>query len=265
MKKRRKYRDNEEPTSEGFIGKLFSATADRLPAHVTEEQDWYMDTPDVRLARVFTIVLILHVVAVGGILAFKMIDKASAPGEGVQVADAAAPAGTPVAATASGVDDRQIPVQPAAPDPLIMQDPTRAGLQQYLVSRGETLESIARDLNLNVREIERLNSIHVGNTLYPGQWIAIPDKQAVAPRVSPTPVAHTETAEPAAATPRAQTLPTAPAENNRAARTYTVQPGDTPYGIARRFGMTPDSLMAANGISRAENLQVGVTLRIPSN
>ena len=189
MKKRRKYRDHDEPTNEGFIGKLFSTTAERLPAHVTEEQDWYMDTPDVRLARVFTIVLILHVVAVGGILAFKMIDKASAPGPGSQVAavDVNAPAGSLPAPPVTAENDRHVPVTPAAPDPLIMQDPTQAGLEQYLVSRGDSLQSIANDLKVDVRELQRLNSIHVGNQLYPGQWIAIPKRGAVAPRRSPTP------------------------------------------------------------------------------
>ena len=256
MKTKRKYRDHDEPTNEGFIGKLFSTTAERLPAHVTEEQDWYMDTPDVRLARVFTIVLILHVVAVGGILAFKMIDKASAPGPGLEVAaiDVNAPAGSLPAPAV----DRDVPVTPAAPDPLIMQDPTRAGLEQYLVSRGDSLQSIANDLKVDVRELQRLNSIHVGNQLYPGQWIAIPKRGTIAPRRSPTP-----TPTPAPAEIAAQPAP-APTTVSLRSSTYVVQPGDTPYGIARRFGMTPDQLMAANGIADPSSMQVGRKLNIPA-
>ena len=49
----------------------------KLAANVTEEQDWYLDTPHARLTRIFTVVILLHVIAVGGILAFKMVDKAS--------------------------------------------------------------------------------------------------------------------------------------------------------------------------------------------
>ncbi len=264
MRKKRKYRDNDEPTNEGFIGKLFSATADRLPAQVTEEQDWYMDTPDVRLARVFTIVLILHVVAVGGILAFKMIDKASAPGADLIVATPVSQTDAASAAMTEAEIDRNTPVVPAPPDPLIMQDPTRSGMQQYLVSSGETLDSIARDLGLNVRDLQRLNSIHVGDKLYSGQWIAIPKPDEVAPRVSPTPTPVE--APPATVVvnyhePAAVAAVERPAGN---ASTYVVQPGDTAYGIARRFGMSSDSLMAANGINRAESLQVGVKLRIPA-
>ncbi len=262
MRKKRKYRDNDEPTNEGFIGKLFSATADRLPAQVTEEQDWYMDTPDVRLARVFTIVLILHVVAVGGILAFKMIDKASAPGADLIVATPVSQTDAESAAMTEAEIDRNTPVVPAPPDPLIMQDPTRSGLQQYLVSSGETLDSIARDLGLNIRELQRLNSIHVGDKLYSGQWIAIPKGEAAAPRISPTP---TSTEAPAASVVNYQEPAPVEAIERPAsdASTYVVQPGDTAYGIARRFGMSSDSLMAANGINRAESLQVGVKLRIP--
>lgn len=268
MRKTRKYRDNDEPTNQGFIGKLFSATADRLPAHVTEEQDWYMDTPDVRLARVFTIVLILHVVAVGGILAFKMIDKASAPGIAVEIAGEDLGSGS-VVSEADARADGQAPVVPAAPDPLIMQDPTRSGLQQYLVSNGETMQSIANDLGLDVKELQRLNSIHVGDKLYSGQWIAIPKNEAHAPRVSPTPTSTpmpTPTAAPVAVAYTAPSPGTVAAVERPAgnAETYVVQPGDTAYGIARRFGMSSDSLMSANGIARAESLQVGVKLRIPS-
>ena len=264
MKKKRKYRDHDEPTNEGFIGKLFSTTAERLPAHVTEEQDWYMDTPDVRLARVFTIVLILHVVAVGGILAFKMIDKASAPGPGLEVAaiDVNAPAGSLPAPAITPENDRQTPVTPAAPDPLIMQDPTRAGLEQYLVSRGDSLQSIANDLKVDVRELQRLNSIHVGNQLYPGQWIAIPKRGAVAPRRSPSPTPSPAPVE-LAAQPAPAPAP-GPTTVSMRSSTYVVQPGDTPYGIARRFGMTSDQLMAANGIAKAENMPIGKTLKIPA-
>ena len=267
MKKKRKYRDQDEPTNEGFIGKLFSTTAERLPAHVTEEQDWYMDTPDVRLARVFTIVLILHVVAVGGILAFKMIDKASAPGPGSAIAavDVNAPAGSLSAPAITPENDRHVPVTPAAPDPLIMQDPTQAGLEQYLVSRGDSLQSIANDLQVDVRELQRLNSIHVGNQLYPGQWIAIPKRGAVAPRRSPSPTPAP--AEVAAVRPQPAPAPVAvpaPTTVSMRSSTYVVKPGDTPYGIARQFGMTPDALMAANGITKAENMPVGLTLKIPA-
>lgn len=45
---------------------------------------------------------------------------------------------------------------------------------------------------------------------------------------------------------------------------YSVQAGDTVYGIASRFGLDPDELIKANQIENPSLLQVGQQLRIPS-
>lgn len=46
--------------------------------------------------------------------------------------------------------------------------------------------------------------------------------------------------------------------------TYTVQPGDTLYTIAQRFGTTVDALAAANGIADPALIAVGQKLTIPA-
>jgi murein DD-endopeptidase MepM/ murein hydrolase activator NlpD len=43
-----------------------------------------------------------------------------------------------------------------------------------------------------------------------------------------------------------------------------VQPGDTVYGIASRYGVPADALMSVNGISDASAVQVGQTLVLPA-
>jgi murein DD-endopeptidase MepM/ murein hydrolase activator NlpD len=48
------------------------------------------------------------------------------------------------------------------------------------------------------------------------------------------------------------------------ARSYRARPGDTLFGVARRFGLTVNALCAANGISRGASLAAGQRLRIPS-
>jgi LysM repeat protein len=62
--------------------------------------------------------------------------------------------------------------------------------------------------------------------------------------------------EPAAPAPEA--APEAPA-----ATTYTVQSGDTLFGIATRYGTTVDQLRAANGLN-TNFLAVGQVLQIPT-
>jgi peptidoglycan endopeptidase LytF len=49
-----------------------------------------------------------------------------------------------------------------------------------------------------------------------------------------------------------------------ATTTYTVAPGDTLYGLSKRFGMTVNDIIALNGLS-SNNLSIGQTLRLHSN
>lgn len=48
-------------------------------------------------------------------------------------------------------------------------------------------------------------------------------------------------------------------------RSYTVQPGDTVYHIATKFGVSVGRLMTANGLSDPRELRVGQTLTIPGS
>jgi LysM domain/NlpC/P60 family len=57
---------------------------------------------------------------------------------------------------------------------------------------------------------------------------------------------------------RASTPAAAPAQRGE----YVVQPGDTLSSIATRFGMTVDRLVALNGITNPNRVQVGRKLRL---
>jgi LysM domain len=50
-----------------------------------------------------------------------------------------------------------------------------------------------------------------------------------------------------------------------AAHNYTVQPGDSAFKIARRFGIGQKALLEANGISNPNRVYVGQVLTIPSS
>ena len=45
--------------------------------------------------------------------------------------------------------------------------------------------------------------------------------------------------------------------------TYTLQAGEFPYCIARRFNLNPDDLLSLNGLSSGQVLQPGLVLKIP--
>lgn len=47
----------------------------RLPAHVTGEGDWEVEVPQIRMSRAFAVMLLLHIVAVGGLFAFRIWGK----------------------------------------------------------------------------------------------------------------------------------------------------------------------------------------------
>lgn len=95
----------------------------------------------------------------------------------------------------------------------------------YTVVRGDTLSQIASKFNTTVEAIKRLNNL-TSDLLQIGQKLKIP-----------TPTTLTET--------------------------YTVQKGDTLYGIARKYNITVDELKSLNNIV-GNNLYVGQELRVPA-
>ena len=150
----------------------------------------------------------------------------------------------------------------------------------YKVRSGDTPASIALRFGVTAQELMTANNIINPSALQVGQELIIPilptATPTASPTASPTPmpqprVATTET--PAAALPTATFTPTAmltpmPTTVAVAAaeeRTYyTVQSGDTLSGIAGRFGITTQALMAANGITDAKGLRVSQELVIPA-
>lgn len=303
MIKKRKTTISAQRTGDGFIGRLFAQT--KLPAHVTEEQDWYLDTPDVRLTRVFTVVLILHVVAVGGILAFKMVEKASTPAVIVAAtpADASKTEAQPAAAAVNAAASEATPDAPAAVaaatgetpaqapgagetvagTALLVDHPSAKDYQEYCVGAGETLVGIAQKLNVSASEILEINNLDSGANLTTGRWIRVPKSSKpdsavaaigrdtgeapAAPAAPAAPVGTPRSADKTVAAPKPAPTPAAPTKVPAAAAgdRYQVQKGETLFSIARRFGVKYQDLMAANGIQKPENLQAGQTLRVPGH
>ncbi|HHW56183.1 MAG TPA: LysM peptidoglycan-binding domain-containing protein [Clostridia bacterium] len=112
----------------------------------------------------------------------------------------------------------------------------------YTVQPGDTLYSIAQKFNVPHESIIYTNNIPYPYTIYPGQRLFIPGAKTPIP---PSPI-----------TPYPPTQKPCPTY-------YTVQPGDTLWSIAQKFGITIDELIKANYLVYPNMIYPGQTLIIP--
>lgn len=100
---------------------------------------------------------------------------------------------------------------------------------RYTVRSGDTLFLVASKYGVTVSALKQANGIS-GNSLWVGQTLRIPAKSGAS--IS---------------------------GNN----SYTVQKGDTLFLIARRYGITVESLLGANNLSYGKAIYPGLRLTIP--
>lgn len=141
---------------------------------------------------------------------------------------------------------------PAAPAAVAAAAPAPAGI--YTIQSGDTLSKIAKRYGTTVGALCRANGISKTQTLHINRQLRLS-------AATPLPAAQTVTAKPVA-----KATPAAPRRSTTKAGTYTIQSGDTLYGIARRYGINATALMQANGLTpeSAGRLRIGGTLTIPS-
>lgn len=206
------------------------------------------------------------------------------------------PTATATATATPLVTDTPIPSPTPTSSP---SPPPTPPYRTYKVQRGDTPAYIASQFGITAEELMAVNGITNPSALQVGQELIIPHPPTATPTPSPLPVASPEpgpaaspaavpqptatataaaggTATPVAilaAVPSATLMPTAtptamptasPVAAAAEARTYVVQAGDSPDSIARRFGITAQALMAANGITDPTRLRVGQRLVIPT-
>jgi len=252
------------------------------------------DEPNLSVGRALIVILLIHIVAVGGYLIHKNFLAGNASEASVVAA------------------------QPALVDP-VPQDASlerlpilRTGDQPYMVQTGDTYARIASARGVAEEDLRRINEnipLRSGRILkMPGRRIlalepvemqqirtngqvsaergnvedlnprdaAIPTAGApggpiAASTTAATATAATATAATATATatdstplraivvneaPATATLRTAPA-------THVVVSGDTLWGIATKYKVSADELMKVNQISDAKKLKLGMTLKVP--
>ncbi len=120
---------------------------------------------------------------------------------------------------------------------------------QYTVQPGDTLYRIAINNDTTVSGIREANGLS-GDIIQPGQVLTLPDCEgngegSAAPTTSP---------------------PTAAPANPPAgsSTSYTVQPGDTLFIIAQRYGVSVQAIVNANNLTNPNRLSVGQELVIPA-
>jgi LysM repeat protein len=234
--------------------KLQASTAATRRAPIAD--DYYDEEPKTNLSSAFIVVLILHVVAVGGIYTFNSIRAARRGPEAPSSSSAdAASTSTSLLAKASAAPaiadaGRRDSAQNAPPAPL------KSGT--YRVQAGDTLTKVALLHGLTVSDLAQANELKNADGIKDGQVLNIPAAKP-APKIPAVPDDPRKAAFLAA---KVDTKP-ATATSNGASRTYVVVKGDTPISIARKFGTTSTELLKLNKIDDPKKLQPGQTLKVP--
>ncbi|HYJ05414.1 MAG TPA: LysM peptidoglycan-binding domain-containing protein [Chthoniobacterales bacterium] len=172
--------------------KKLRATTARRSLGAPDEMDYEeMSEPNMKLSRALLIVLVLHVVAVAGIIAFNTIKsrqgsipasvsgsnsssqpapaKSQAPN--VAATETAAPS-APVVKPVAKEERKAIPVKPA-PESTVAKTESK---KTYVVAKGDNPVSIARKFKISSDDLLAANKIDDPHKLKIGQKLIIPTK-----------------------------------------------------------------------------------------
>lgn len=177
------------------LRKKVRASTSRRSALAARAVDYEeMSEPNMKLSRALLIVLVLHVVAVAGIIAFNSIKTHARPSLSRTVAAPAKAASTPVPkpdstaqsaivettavkqergkpahspAKAIKEERKALPVKPAD---------VEAGSKSYVVIKGDNPVTIAKKFNVSYDELLAINHIDDPHRLQIGQKLRIPEK-----------------------------------------------------------------------------------------
>ena len=167
--------------------------------------------------------------------------------------------------------DAAVEETPATETPAVLL-PTNTPIAQtaatYVIQEGDTLNGIAGRYAISVEQLMSANGLAAADirNLRPGQALVIPAAaDNVAPIASPT---RAPTVIPTVAPTIAPTITPLPTVVRApvAPLRYTVQAGDFPFSIAKKFGVSVDDLLAVNNLTRedATRLRTGQELIIPA-
>ena len=217
--------------------KKLRAAAARKSARY-DEDEYFVEEPNVKLSRAFVVVLLLHVVAVGGIFAFSTLkDRQSSANTAKNQSGTASPTSSPVANIANG--------RAHAPSQTLV----------YQVKAGDTMAGIAAQFGLTAHDLETANNLAPGTIVAIGRELVIPEHTTVKGGGELEKLLDSRQAG-------ARTAPGSGAGGENG-KFYTIQRGDNPAMIAKKFKITTSELLRVNNIDDPKKLQVGQRLLIP--
>ncbi len=169
--------------------KILAATARRASAASAGMEFDGIPEPNMKLSRALLIVLLLHVVAVSGIIAFNAIKTrersfvrpASAETENKPAQTAATANQTvnekPRTATAEIENARHTDLKPSHPPP-VKEEPAKkvsSSGKTYVVKKGDNPVIIAKKLKVSYSDLIALNHIEDPRKLHIGQKLLVPE------------------------------------------------------------------------------------------
>jgi len=116
----------------------------------------------------------------------------------------------------------------------------------HTVESGETLQSIAAQYGVAIEQLVSANNLPSMDRINVGQLLSIPQPESV-PLSTQTPTA----------------VPTQVSSETVSTIIHTVQPGETLFRIATRYGVTVNEMVAANDLSDPTLIYAGQQLIIP--
>lgn len=233
-----------------------------------DEEDYESgEEPNMKFSHALIVVLVLHLVAVGGVFAFNWMKAGQTAKSKSAVAQSETSEPVPAAAKSAALDGW-------------------SG-KTHTVAAGDTLTRIASLHGVTIEAIEKENGITTYSMIRVGQVLKIPGKSAPAVAKKPEPAATKPAASDAAskqafintkteaapvkatviaATPKATAAASSPAESSAPVAgddVYVVVKGDNPYSIARKLEVSYNDLIKVNNIEDPTKIQIGQKLKIP--
>ena len=127
------------------------------------------------------------------------------------------------------------------------------GFRRYTVRPGDSLFRLARSHGISAARLMSINGLTSTRWLYVGQVLLLPGAPAAAPQpAQPVPALLPSPPEAALQPGRTQSV------------NHTVHAGQSVSKVAEQYGVTPAAIARLNGLTIHSVLEVGQTLRIPS-